>query len=254
MSDMTPSRGFERIRSALDMIATATVIAAAGAVLALTVWTWNERRVERDINGRQSLAPTPFPLHPPGTPQSISASPTIGAPDATLAVIEYADFQCPYCAQYVRDVWPSIKGQYVDSGKVRFAFKHLPLESHPHSRSTALAAECAHRQGRFSDMRDLLFAKSHALSADSSLEAATRLRLDVAVFNECINGTEGRARIDSDVSSAREIGVQATPWFLVGRLLEGEMVKVERVLVGMTSFESFKTVFDELSATGGTAH
>ena len=87
----------------------------------------------------------------------------------------------------------------------------------------------------------------------SSLAAARRLRLDLAAFSKCMNGSESIAQLEDDISSAKELGVLATPMFLVGRVIDGGMVKVERVLLGMTSFEGFRTVFDELAPVARTS-
>lgn len=241
---------FDRIRPVLDLVATALVIVTAVAVLALTAATWNERQTNGRLSEDPSLGPAQFPLQPPDLPQVISGSPTAGSPGASLAVIEYGDFQCQYCAQFAKDVWPLVKSKYVDTGMVRFAFKHLPLAPDGRSRTAALAAECAHRQGRFMEMRDLLFMGGPAVWTANSLETAHRLSLNHLAFTECLAGSEAAASIDRDISSAMAIGVVATPWFLVGRLTDGEMVTAERVLIGMTSFDEFEAVFDELNTTG----
>lgn len=245
MSTSHESPPSNRFRSMLDVLATVMVIAAAGAVLALAVSRLLKPEGARDPI--QSSRTAPLSLTPPSQPQSILASPTIGSPNATLAVIEYSDFQCPYCGTYVRDVWPSIKSQYVDSGKVKFAFKNMPLGLHPHARNAALAAACADRQGRFGDMHDFLFATGDQLSSSSGLDGARRLGLNVPAFEHCVSGTESAARVDSDIHSATAIGVVATPWFLVGKVLDDGRVNVTRVFVGMTPFEAFKTAFEQLN-------
>jgi protein-disulfide isomerase len=142
----------------------------------------------------------------------VGDSPAWGPADAWVTAVEFADFQCPYCGSVVPTV------DRIDAerpGLVRWVFKHLPIASHPRALPASVAAECAHQQGRFWEMHDLLYAHQTALDDASLVAYATEIALDLPAWQTCrASGSAGPA-IQRDQALADEVGVMATPTFLV---------------------------------------
>ncbi|HTM02519.1 MAG TPA: thioredoxin domain-containing protein [Vicinamibacterales bacterium] len=184
----------------------------------------------------------------PVAPVSIAGAPTKGNVDAALVVIEYADFECPYCGDFARRTLPVLTQQYIATGRVRFAFKHLPLqEIHPRAMMAAAAAECADRQGRFWAVHDRLFNDQQHLDDVSLLAVATAAGVDVDLFRACVQGPGG-AKVRQEAARARSEGYSGTPTFLIGRSQGRDLVKVERVVSGTRDAGAFASILDELLA------
>jgi protein-disulfide isomerase len=185
----------------------------------------------------------PVPAIPSST-QSIADAATKGSRDATIVLIEYADFQCPYCRQFAGRILPELEQRYVGTGKLRVVFKHMPLqEIHPHAVMAAEAAECARQQGRFWQMHDALFADQR-LDEASLVEKARTNSVGLEQFSECVRGN-GAVRVKQDLAAARALGLSVTPTFLIGRDVGGA-VKVEQILMGVREVDVFAGAIESL--------
>lgn len=163
--------------------------------------------------------------------------PTIGRADAPITVIEFSDFQCPYCERG-QAVVKQLRSEYGD--KVRFVFKQLPLPMHGQARLAAEASLCANDQGKYWELREWMFANQSKISPDGLKAAAAELRLDGGKFSACLDGTAHEKRIDEDMAQANGLGATGTPTFFVnGRMLEG----AQRI-------ETFREVIKEELARG----
>ena len=164
----------------------------------------------------------------------------VGEPKIT--VVEYVDFQCPACGMFARDTFPTIKRDYIDTGKVRWVLRHFPLTSiHDFAQGAAEAAECAADQNMFWEYAERLFENQSALT-DSDLERyAADLGLDAAAFNACRQSGEKSARVGEDRESGEAIGVPGTPSFAIGN----------RLYAGVFSAASFAVPLDEAIAAAG---
>jgi len=146
-------------------------------------------------------------------------APVRGDADAKLAIVEFSDFQCPFC-QRVNPTLQQILAQYGD--KVKVVFKHLPLSIHPKAPDAHAAAEAAHRQGQFWAMHDRIFANQREMSPEKYREYAREIGLDMDRFDRDVKDPEIRRRIDADSAEADSLGVSGTPGFFVnGRYLSG---------------------------------
>ncbi len=159
-------------------------------------------------------------------------SPVKGNPSAKLAVVEFSDFQCPFCGR-VTPTLEQIQDEYGD--KVRIVFKHLPLSIHPKAPAAHAAAEAAHRQGKFWEMHDLIFANQREMSEERYLEYASQLGLDLDRFKKDVASAEVRKRISDDTAEAARLGVTGTPGFFVNG----------RFVSGAQPFSTFKGLIDE---------
>jgi protein-disulfide isomerase len=163
---------------------------------------------------------------------STKGAPVRGDPDAKIAVIEFSDFQCPFCSSAVPTL-AQIEQQYGE--KVRIVFKHLPLPMHAKAPAAHAAAEAAHRQGKFWAMHDKIFADQANLSPERYREYAREIGLDLARFDRDVADASTRQRIDADMAEAKRLGVSGTPAFFVnGRFVEGAV-----------PFETFQQLIDE---------
>ena len=171
-------------------------------------------------------------LEPPRADVGDGGRPVRGSKNAPIELIEFSDFQCPFCVR-ANPVVEQVLKTYGD--KVRFVYRHFPLANHPNARPAAEAAACAEVQGKFWEYHDRLFTNGSKLT-DTDLKAhATAIGLDAATFNTCFDNRQQKPGIDKDVADAEKVGVTGTPAFFInGRSLEGAQ-----------PFAAFKRVIDE---------
>jgi protein-disulfide isomerase len=146
-------------------------------------------------------------------------------PENGMWVVMISDYQCPYCKQWHDSSMARLKRDYIDTGKIRFAYLHLPLESiHPHARAEAQGSLCAGVQGKFWEYSDSLFANYDAVKRVPDVSPllsrlARDLRLDVKAFESCRTSGVINALVTNDIAQATQAGVQSTPSFIVGDFL-----------------------------------
>lgn len=136
-----------------------------------------------------------------------------GNKDAKVTLVEFSDFQCPYCSKYEPTVSQAL-AEYKD--KIRVIYKHFPLESiHPFARPAAEASECAAEQGKFWEYHDELFANQDKFADSYFGELAKKLGLDTSKFSTCVTSGRGKVKVDADYQQGISAGVQGTPHTLV---------------------------------------
>jgi len=176
----------------------------------------------------------------------LDGEPSRGPADAKVTIVEYSDFQCPFCSRVYTTFETQVIKEY--GGKVRFIFKNYPLTSiHPWAEDAAVASECAFQQGndQFWTMYNGLFSKQSEISKDNVAAKAAEIGeaggLDVAKLKECLEGKKSLDAVKADESEATALGVNSTPTFFVNG----------RRLSGAQTYESFKQLIDqELGAKG----
>ena len=173
-------------------------------------------------------------------------SPRLGSPDATVAVVEFADYQCPYCQRFQSLVFPFLKKSYIDDGKVLFIFKNLPLDFHAHAHGAAIAATCAGEQGKYWDYQAALFDHQDQLGNDYYVEVAKKQELDIDRFEECLQDKAAAAKVDADLTYGGALGVDGTPSFFIGRLDENANVADAVRIVGAQPLPVFEQTIDGL--------
>jgi len=146
-----------------------------------------------------------------------------GSGSAPLTMVEFTDYQCPYCRRFQAEVWPRLKREYVDTGKLRFIVRDLPLPFHAGAKPAAEAAHCAAEQGRFWPMHDALLATGADLSAKGIEQRAGALGLDVGRFDACVAAGKYAAAIERNAAQADALGLRGTPAFVIGRVRQGEL-------------------------------
>jgi len=176
------------------------------------------RRVLEKIE-RQGLAqPAPRPDTPQTASVSIGKDNTIlGAPDAPVTVVEFTDYQCPYCKRFIQSTFPLLKRDFIDTGKVRWIVRDLPLGFHPNAHKAAQAAHCAGDQGKFWEMRDTLFRNNANLGIEQLPGYAREVGLDASAFSDCLSSDRFQAQINQDSQEANRIRITGTPTFIIGK-------------------------------------
>jgi protein-disulfide isomerase len=166
-------------------------------------------------------------------------------PSAPVVIIEYSDYQCPFCAKAERETLPELDQKYIRSGQVQLAFRHHPLSRlHPFATKAAEAAVCAGRFGKFWEMHAALFADPKQLDENSLLARAKAIGLDESRFNECMAQGNGANQVLSDSQSAESLKLAGTPAFLVCRRQSDGEVKAVALLTGMQPLSAFATAVD----------
>jgi protein-disulfide isomerase len=237
-------------RKGMPVIVSALVLGAAVVVGALLVKSSLDRSSERldAVIAALEKAPAPAPAPAPAQarrgldPAQRYSVDTEGAPfkgsrKAELEIVEFSDFQCPFCAR-VRPTLERIEEEYGD--RVRISFKHLPLSIHSKAPEAHAAAEAAHQQGKFWEMHDRIFANQRQLSRAQYERYAQEIGLDMARFRADLASAEVRSRVKADQTEAARLGVTGTPSFFVNG----------RYLSGAQPFESFKRLIDEELSKG----
>lgn len=171
-------------------------------------------------------------LEPPRQAVKTAGSPTQGPANAPVEMVEFSDFQCPYCLA-VHATVKQVLEAYGD--RLRFVYRHYPLPNHANARPAAEAAECANEQGKFWAYHDRLFADQTRLNDSGLKSSAADLGLDVEKFNACLDSHKYRDVVDADVRDGNEAGVTGTPAFFING----------RVLVGAHPIDAFKRLIDE---------
>ena len=196
----------------------------------------------------------PQPVQQPGQPSapqiikvSLDDDPFKGNADAPVTIVEFSDFQCPFCLRFYEQTLPSIIENYVDTGKVKFVYRDLPLDSlHPNARPVHIASECADEQGKFWGYHDMLFdnqsewARLPAADLQSTLtKYASDLGLESASFEACLESDAIADEVNKDTLDAARYGATGTPAFFIGNEKDG-FIK----LSGAQPYPAFQAVID----------
>jgi protein-disulfide isomerase len=195
---------------------------------------------------RASASP---PIKLEGLTTSLAGIPTKGSPAAKVVVIEFSDFQCPFCAGFATGAQQELVAKYVDVGTVAWAFRHLPLSQiHPQAVKAAEAAECAGRQGRFWEAHDALFRDREALATRPASSLVQPVVSDSAAVAACVDNGQARERIVADAKEANRLGFRTTPVFVLGTRQPDGTVRIATALAGARSAAEFGRALDALVA------
>ena len=208
----------------------------------------DELRQIRRLLERLPAAPAAAPAPAPDAHVKVGVGtlPALGRSDAPLTVVEFTDYQCAFCQKLHLAAFEDMKKNYVDTGKVRFVSRDLPLPMHPAAMGAAHAARCASEQGKFWEMRDRLIVNASTLGPEKFGALADELKLDRPRFQKCLVDEKYKVQIEKDMSDAETAGVNGTPTFVIGRA-KGDEVDGVRV-VGALPYAMFDSRLKEMLA------
>jgi protein-disulfide isomerase len=165
---------------------------------------------------------------------SLDNNPSIGPDNAPVTIVEFSDYQCPYCVRWYQEVYKRLMETY--KGKIRFVYRDFPLYSiHPEAGAAAEAANCAGEQNAYWQYHDALFGQKNGLGKASYLQYASELGLNTDQFGACMSEQRYKTEVDADFKYASSIGVSSTPTFFVNGL----------AVVGAQPFEVFQQLIDK---------
>ena len=217
----------------LDRIATYLMIIASALLIVLITGTMLARTDDDEPPDGENRQATRRPtVAIPSEDIEFESSASRGSADAPVVVMVFSEFECPYCKRFATDVLPAIDSELISQGAIQLVFRHLPLPKHTNAFSAAEASECARRQGRFWEMHDALFGE--IASPKKGSQTWGNIRLDQDAFARCM-ATDASEAVHRDLALARQLGITATPTFLVGKRVGLSKVKVLEVKAGLIS-------------------
>ena len=203
------------------------------------------------IASQTSHAPPPYSAKDVNLNLTVDETQIGGNRNASVILVEFADYECSHCRQFAGDTMKQIANDYIDNGRIGFVFHDFPIESsHPHAFSAALAALCAGEQGHLWEMNHKLLAESSALARGELFRDAESMKLDMVRFGGCFADQKTATRLRQSLREASELGIDGTPMFVLGIRKPGSStVKGLRMIEGGYPYEVFKATLDMLIAT-----
>lgn len=200
-----------------------------------------------------TAAPQPAAPPPSSGKVSVDDDPVLGSKDAKVTLIEFSDYECPFCKRHFDQVYPQLKKDYLDTGKVKLVYRDYPLPFHdPMATFEAKAANCARDQGgdsAYFKFHDAIFTKTtsngNGLTKDQVYQMATDLGLNQANLKTCADSDKHDAEVKKDVSDGSAAGVSGTPSFFVGKSDPSGTI-LGQIIVGAQPYATFQAAIDPL--------
>ena len=168
--------------------------------------------------------PEPQPVANVDMKQLVDDDPSLGEKDAPITIVEFSDYECPFCARFYSQTLPQIKSNYIETGKVKLIYRDFPLSFHQQAEPAAIAANCAGQQGKYFEYHDKIFDDGGAAGKSSAdyKKWAQELKLNVAQWEKCLSDPAQKQEIQKDFLDGQRAGVQGTPGFFVnGKVVSG---------------------------------
>ena len=178
---------------------------------------------------------------------NVTGEPFKGSASARVAILEYSDFDCSFCATYATQIYPLLDHAYIQAGKVKYFFRDFPGPDHPGALFKAKVARCAGDQDRFWEAHDHLFRNQKPLDGPGMGLFIQNLRLDEARFRACISSNQYIEAIQRSANTATRMRINGTPAFLLGTLSEdGSFLTAKKIFLGAESYGQFREALDTL--------
>jgi protein-disulfide isomerase len=252
-----------------NSVATLCVLVMLGFLSASTGFSQSNEDLKKDIQslkeGQQAIqkdlqeikkliAARPSGGAAAGPDQALNAvittegDPFKGNKNAKVTLVEFSEFQCPFCGRHVRDTYPTLDKEYIQTGKIKYVFRDLPLESiHKNAFKAAEAAHCGGEQGKYWEMHDRLFANQNSLEPAMLTAHAQAVGLDTKKFQACLDSGKFAADIRKDIAEANKYGITGTPTSVIGLTQPGDpKIKIVKVIRGAQNIAAFKEALDSL--------
>lgn len=182
---------------------------------------------------------------------SVDDDPMIGDKNAKVTMIDFSDYECPFCKRYFDDTYSKIKKDYIDTGKIKYVYRDLPLSFHQNAHKEAEAAECAREQGGdevYFKYHDEMFKRTTSngtgLALDQLSVIANDLGLNGATLQSCLDSDKYKAEVDKDLADAATVGATGTPTFFIGKSGSGGVITGTKI-VGAQPYSAFQSEIDK---------
>ncbi|TXG76366.1 DsbA family protein [Candidatus Dojkabacteria bacterium] len=250
----TPSRGAWIIAGSIllgGLIISASILSSSGKLQKLA--DSGSAAVAQQPSGN----PTPAAQQPAGQPSgpvrvSVDNDPVLGNKNAPVTLIEFSDYECPFCKKSFTDLLPELKKNYIDTGKVKLVYRDFPLSFHANAQKEAEAAECARSQSNdatYFKFHDQIFTQTTAGGTGLALTQlpviAKNLGLNVNQFQQCLDSGKFKDEVAKDMADGSAVGVSGTPSWVVGTSSKDGKIEGQ-LIVGAQPFSSFKGAIDVL--------
>lgn len=233
-------------------------IAALSLVVAVVGWVSTSRQIGElrselanvQTAPRGAAAQNPqgpnAPADATGAILDVAGAPALGPADAVVTLIEFSDYECPFCIRHFQQTMPEIRKQYIDTGKIRYVFRDFPIDqNHPQAIRAHEAAHCALEQQRFWDLHVRLFSSPGTHTPAALEDRAREAGLNEDQFRACIASGRTTPKVRATVNLVESLGATGTPWFFVGlRDPKTDHVKVLKSIGGAQPFSQFATALD----------
>jgi protein-disulfide isomerase len=233
---------------AATMLAAAPAVFAQGMTSEQAAEMLKELKQIRELLERQPAGPA---AAAPAPDDKVNVSfagggYSVGRSDAPLVLVEYTDYQCPFCQQFHNTSFPQIKANFIDTGKVRYISRDFPLEFHENAKRSAMAARCAAEQdaAKFWDMRHVLIVNADQLQPDKLAGYAAQVKVDSAKLKACVDSNKYAKDVDKDIQEGVAAGISGTPSFVIGRIENDKLVGVR--MVGASPYPQFEAKINEM--------
>ncbi len=204
------------------------------------------RQIRQLLEKQKGDAAPAAPAAPERVRLKIGREFALGQSDAPLVMVEYTDYQCPFCNRFYTTTFPELKKQYIDTGKLRFISRDYPLAFHPHSQKAAQATRCGGEQDKFWQLKDALMINFSRVTPELITSLARDAALDMGKFQECMDSGRHLPEIKDGIDAANAIGINGTPSFVVGRVTGGYLEGY--LLVGAQPFSAFEALIKEIQS------
>jgi protein-disulfide isomerase len=175
--------------------------------------------------------------------------PVKGDESARVTLVEFSDYQCPYCQRHVNNTVPQLAKEYIETGKLRYAFRDFPIQSlHPKAFMAHMAARCAGDEGQYWALHQRIFSNPRAIALEQLVGHAEALDLDVAAFQACLDVEKYADQIRVDMAEGERLGVSGTPTFFLGVTGSDGKLQKAKLIRGAQPYNVFKAEIDKLLA------
>ena len=201
-----------------------------------------KKLLEQGARGRPSK-----PAFKP-TEISVGDAPLLGDPDAIVTLVEFSDYDCPFCRRHKDQVMPDLVKNFVDTGKLKYVMREFPLAMHANAKGASQAALCAGDQGEYWQMHDKMFANQRKLGIENLKAFAVELGLDSTAFDTCLDDGKYAKQVSDDITAGGRMGITGTPAFVLGLTDPNDpnKAKVTEFISGAQSLEKFSQVIEDL--------
>lgn len=237
-----------------------TFLLVVAAFFIGSFWTKIQYLEKDKAVAETALAAAKNPVQDPQQPPAEDMSPkqvsidddaVLGSKNAKVTMIDFSDYECPFCKRYFDQTFSQIKKEYIDTGKIKYVYRDLPLSFHQNAAKEAEAAECAREQGGdevYFKYHDEMFKRTTSngtgLALDQLPVIANELGLDGSALQSCLDSGKYKSEVDKDLADASKVGASGTPTFFIGKS-ESDGVITGNKIVGAQSFTAFKIMIDQ---------